>query len=107
VAEEIEHNAIAFAMLGAIDDGVLLRLAGNLLGLGATFGALMGGTALLLWQDEKLTHPVVRSELAEFFFGKYRIAARAARLFVEYARPGYDPGNADYSHLARGVLAPP
>lgn len=106
VAEEIEHNAVAFSILSAINDGKLLRLTGNLLGLGATLASLMGGVVMLLWQDGKLTQRTVLAELADFFFGKYQIARHAARLFVEYARPSYHPNDMDYSHLARQVLAP-
>lgn len=105
-AEEVEHTGVAFAMLQAIDDGQGLRLAGNVLGLTVIFGSLLAGTAVLLQQDGKLTDRKALSGLGEILFGKYRVVQDAARLFVEYCRPGYRPGDPEYVELARQVLAP-
>ena len=103
-AEEIEHKAVAYAMLQAIDDGYGLRMAGNVLGLMTILMFLLSGTALLLHQDGKLGDRRTRRELGEFFFTKYRAAGVLVKLFARYARPGYRPEDTDDSDLARRVL---
>jgi len=106
LAEEVEHNAVAFDILQAVAPGQALRMAGNLLALGVLYGSLVVGALLLLWQDRQLLQRSVWLELWRFFAGKYRIVQNAARLFVEYARPGYRPDPAHYSRLAQAVLNP-
>lgn len=106
-AEEIEHNAVAFALLQAIAPGRALRLAGSALALGLLQMTLIAGACLLLWQDRKLAERAALAELADFFVGKYRLVQDAVRLFFDYARADYHPNDTDYSDLARAVLAPP
>lgn len=103
-AEEIEHNAVAFEMLGAVDRRATVRFAGNVLGLGVIFGALFAGTVLLLWQDGKLLDRKALGELGQTLFGKYRIVPEAARLFVAYSRSTYSPDPPDHALLAQAVL---
>jgi len=105
-AEEVEHNAVAYEMLRTIDDGYGLRMAGSVLGISVMLGFMLSGTALLLHQDKKLGDRETRRELGEFFFTKYGVAREIVKLFKHYARRNYRPDDADYSDLARGVLAP-
>ena len=105
-AEEIEHNAVAYEMLRALDDGHGLRMVGNVLGLWITLGFVLSGMAVLLHQDGKLGDRATRTELRAFFFTRYGIARQIVKLFRHYARRDYRPGDADYSDLARGVLDP-
>jgi predicted metal-dependent hydrolase len=105
-AEEVEHNAVAFAMLCAIDDGYGLRMVGNVLGLSIVLGFMVSGAALLLHQDKKLGDRETARELGEFFFTKYGAARDIVKLFQHYSRRDYRPDDADYSGLARGVLEP-
>lgn len=105
-AEEVEHNAVAYEMLRAIDDGYALRMAGSVLALSVLLGFILGGTAMLLHQDKKLTERETARELWALFFGKYRLVPDIARLFRHYARRDYRPDDADYSGLARAVLDP-
>jgi hypothetical protein len=105
-AEEIEHNAVAYEMLRTIDDGYLLRMAGNVLAVSVLLGFMLSGMALLLHQDGKLFGRETARELVELWLTRYRLLPDIARLFVHYARPGYRPDDADYSDLAREVLSP-
>jgi predicted metal-dependent hydrolase len=106
-AEEIEHNAVAFALLQEIAPGKVLRVVGSALALGLLQATLVAGACLLLWQDRKLTERASLAELFDFFVGKYRVVQDAMRLFFDYARADYHPSDADFSDLARAVLSPP
>ena len=103
-AEEVEHNAVAWEMLRALDDSYPLRMAGNVLGLSVLLGFLLAGTTLLLHQDRKLTDPDVARELREVFFTRYRLARDIKGLFLHYARRDYRPDDTDHGPLARPVL---
>jgi len=105
-AEEVEHHAVAYALLRAIDDGYWLRMMGNVLGLLVMLGFMLIGTAFLLYQDRKLTDRETARELGEFFFTKYRVAGDIVRLLKDYSRRDYRPDDADQSDLARRVLDP-
>ncbi len=106
IAEEVEHNAIAYEMLREIDDGQALRMAGNFLGLLSLFGlALLGMTELLRQDGELFTRRTAR-ELLEIFVTKHRLLPDVVTLFKHYARPDYHPSDADYSPLAKAVLDP-
>jgi uncharacterized protein len=106
-AEEVEHNAVAYEMLRVIDDNYALHMTGNVLALSVVVGFILAGTALLLYQDGKLGDRETRRELREFFFTKYNAAGSLVRLFCQYARRDYRPGDVDYSESARAVLNPP
>lgn len=106
VAEEIEHNAVAYEMLRQIDDGQALRMAGNVLGLVTLFGLTLMGMAELLRQDGKLFTRETARELRDIFFTKHRLLPDVVELFKHYARRDYHPNDADYSPLARAVLDP-
>ena len=106
LAEEVEHNAVAFEILQAVAPGQALRLAGNLLALAVLYTSLLVGALLLLWQDRKLLQRSVWAELWRFFVGKYRVVQDAVGLFVEYASPAYRPDPIRYSRWARSVLSP-
>lgn len=107
IAEEVEHNAIAYEMLREIDDGQVLRMAGNLLGLVTLFGLSFAGMVELLRQDKQLFTRETARELRDIFFTKYRLLPDVVKLFKHYARADYHPNDADYSPLARAVLDPP
>jgi predicted metal-dependent hydrolase len=105
-AEEVEHNAVAYEMLCAIDSSYRLRMIGNVLGLAVILGFMLSGTALLLHQDGKLASRETVRELSKLLFTKYGLTWNIARLFLHYSRPSYRPDDEDYSDLAREVLDP-
>lgn len=105
-AEEVEHNAVAYEMLRAIDDGYGLRMAGSVLGLTTFLGLVLSGAALLLHQDGELFTRRTGREFMELFVTKHRFAVGLTRLFVHYARPSYHPNDVDYGPLAAEVVAP-
>lgn len=88
------------------DDGYALRQLGNVLGLAVILGSIVGGSALLLRQDQQLLRWRTFTDLGEFFFTKYAIAPKIFSMFLHYARPGYHPDDDDYSGLAKSVLNP-
>jgi predicted metal-dependent hydrolase len=106
LAEEVEHNAVAFDILQAVAPGQALRMAGNLLALVVLYSSLVVGALFLLWQDRRLLQRSVWAELGRFFVGKYRVVQNAAALFVEYARADYRPDPSRHSRLAQAVLSP-
>jgi uncharacterized protein len=105
-AEEVEHHAVAYDMLRALDSRYSLRMLGNVLVVPILVGFITGGAALLLHQDGKLAERETAKGFHEFFFTKYGIAPEIARLFRLYARRDYQRDHADYAHLAKAVLDP-
>lgn len=106
IAEEVEHNAVAYEMLRALDDRYVVRQAGNVLGLGIFLGLTLLGAAHLLRQDGALFSRSTAREAVEVLFTELRLIPDVAALFVHYLRPGYTPDDADYSHYIRPVLDP-
>lgn len=106
IAEEVEHNAVAYEMLRALNKGYVLRQTGNLLGLSVFLGLTLLGAAHLLRQDGELLSRRTGKEFIEDMFTKLRLVPDVAELFVHYLRPNYSPDDADYSHYIRPVLAP-
>lgn len=106
IAEEVEHNAVAYEMLRALDDRYLLRQAGNVLGLSVFLGLTLLGAAHLLRQDGELFSRATARELVADMFTELRLIPDVARLFVHYLRPGYTPDDADYSGYIKPFLAP-
>jgi hypothetical protein len=103
-AEELEHKSLAFELLRRTSRSVLLRLLGAVLGALVVVGFIAAGMVMLLRQDGVLGQRQTWGELGELFFGKNRMAARAASLFVEYFRPGFHPQQRDTTALAAEVL---
>ncbi|HEX8704693.1 MAG TPA: metal-dependent hydrolase [Myxococcaceae bacterium] len=103
-AEELEHKSLAFELLRRTSGSVLLRLLGAVLGALVVVGFIAAGMGLLLRQDGVLGQRRTWGDLRELLFGKNRMAARAASLFVEYFRPGFHPEQRDTTALAEEVL---
>jgi predicted metal-dependent hydrolase len=107
-AEEIEHKAVAFDVLQRMHPSYALRLLGlawaaSLLGLWWFLAARM-----LLRQDG-VTRAQVRDERARMTRVRGRRHAIWQHVFLrgilEYARPGFHPGNRDNRGLAEAYLA--
>ncbi len=106
-AEEIEHNAVLYDALVAIDRSYLLRMAGAVLGLAVLLGMLFSSSVALLHQDKKLFERATLREFVEVMFTRYGIVQRLVVLTLRYARPSFRPGQDDDAAFARAVLDPP
>lgn len=106
IAEEVEHNAVAYEMLRTLDDRYVIRQAGNALGLSVFLGLTLLGAAHLLRQDGALFSRATAKEFVQVMFTELRLIPDVAELFVHYLRPNYNPEDADYSQYIRPVLAP-
>lgn len=103
-AEEIEHKAVAFDVLKAVDDGYALRMAGMALATALLMGFWALGTTMLVRQEKLGWRETLR---------QLRTARKAnpimKRVFVrgirEYLRRDFHPWQNDNLEVARRALA--
>lgn len=103
-SEEIEHKAVAFDVLKAVDDGYALRMAGMVLATALLMGFWALGTTMLLRQEKIGWRETLR---------QMRSARKAnpvlSRVFVrgirEYLRRDFHPWQNDNLEVARRTLA--
>lgn len=108
-AEEIEHKAVAFDVLAAVDPRYSVRVAGLAVGLSQLLAWWMVASVMLAAQED-----LSREERAA-----WRAKARRARVdhgatdrvglfkraVIEYLRPSFHPDDRDDYHLAASYLA--
>jgi len=103
-AEEIEHKAVAFDVLAAVDDRYSLRMAGMVLATLTLIGFWGFGAALLLRQEKIGVRETIRQfrELRRHNPILKTVFLRGVR---EYLRRDFHPWDHDNLALARDYLA--
>ena len=103
-AEEIEHKAVAFDVLQAVDDRYSLRVAGMAMATLALIGFWITGSTMLLRQEKVGVREVFRQlrELRKVNPIGRTVFLRGIR---EYLRRDFHPWDHDNLTLARDYLA--
>ncbi len=108
-AEEIEHKAVAFDVLQAIDPRYSVRVAGLAIAASQLFGWWAVATAMLMAQEElspeerrRFRAEGERARLASEGHARRELFQRA---ILDYLRPSFHPDHRDDYHLARDYLA--
>ncbi|MBK8264716.1 MAG: metal-dependent hydrolase [Nannocystis sp.] len=104
-AEEIEHKAVAFDVLKAVDPRYSVRAAGMVMATITLLGFWALGTAMLLRQEPDLS---LREGLRQFVAmqRRYPVARRVfGRGIREYLRPSFHPWQNNNLAMARDYLA--
>ncbi len=103
-AEEIEHKAVAFDVLQAVDPSYKTRVLGHLIATTGLVAFWWSGAFYLMRQDKSLT-------LAELRRGRQQSHGRGelslrdiARSFVDYLKPDFHPWQVDDYHLAERLF---
>lgn len=104
-AEEIEHKAVAFDQLVAIDDSYALRIGSMNLAVAMLYAITFGHTFFMMWQDKSLFNWREWVTVADCFFGKHEIARKSVSKFLEYYKPGFHPWQNQNYHIAQAALA--
>ncbi len=104
-AEEMEHKAVAYEVLQAVDDSYLLRLVGMWLASLFLFVFSSMGIITLLWQDGKLLDINVAEEVWDLNLGEKALLPKAAKIFFEYFKPDFHPAAHDTTAIAQQGLA--
>ena len=103
-AEEIEHKAVAFDVLKAVDPRYSVRMGGLAIGTAVLVGFWLLGAAMLLAQERELSpRRLVRERIEARKRGNIGLGSIATAIF-EYARPGFHPNDKDNDGLARAYL---
>lgn len=103
-AEEIEHKAVAFDQLMAVDASYALRTGVMNVAVVLLYLVTYGNTLYMMLQDKSIFRPREWLNIADIFFGKHDLARKSILKFVEYYKPNFHPwDNANY-HLAVPVL---
>ena len=103
-AEEIEHKAVAFDVLRAVNPSYALRMAGLAYAtVSLTSFWILGATTLL--RQDGLTRRDVRRRLREMRDENPIVRNVFARGIREYMRRDFHPDDNDNYHLARAYLA--
>lgn len=100
-AEEIEHKAVAFDVLQAVDPRYRTRVLGFAIVSTVLAWGWFVGTRHLLKQDAG-PRPAMPSEARRRL---PRVALRVGRSLLDYLRPGFHPDQQDNRGIARDYLA--
>ncbi len=104
-AEEIEHKAVAYDQLLAIDDSYALRTGIMNMALVGFYLITFGNTLYFMAQDRSLFKPKEWLTIFDVFFGKYDLARKSFFKFLEYYKPDFHPWDNQNYHLAQKALA--
>lgn len=103
-AEELEHKAVAFDVLKAVDPRYTVRVAGLLL---ATLGFVtfwLAGTRMLIAQEGEATAARILGELRRAIARKQVGHGGLAKAFVKYLRPDFHPNDLATDDLSMNYL---
>ena len=103
-AEEIEHKAVAYDQLLAIDDSYVLRTGIMNVAVVGFYLITFGNTLYFMAQDKSLFNWREWLTIADVFFGKYNLAAMSDGKFLEYYKPDFHPWDNQNYHLAQPTL---
>jgi predicted metal-dependent hydrolase len=104
-AEEIEHKAVAYDQLLAIDDSYALRTGVMNVAVVGFYMVTLLNTLYFMAQDKSLYNPKEWSMMYDVFFGKYDLARKTFVKFLEYYKPDFHPWDNQNYHLAQPTLA--
>ncbi|MBS0618776.1 MAG: metal-dependent hydrolase [Spirochaetes bacterium] len=103
-AEEIEHKAVAYDQLLAIDDSYALRTGVMNIAVVLLYLVAFGNTFYMMAQDRSLFNPREWLTIYDTFFGKYELARKTFVKFLEYYKPDFHPWNNENYYLAQPTL---
>lgn len=104
-AEELDHKAVAFDALQAVDDSYLLRIEGMILATILLFGFSTAGVVTQMIQDRNIFNTKIWNEIGNFFFGKdFRMSEKSITAFIEYFDVNFHPDNKNNRYLAEAIL---
>lgn len=104
-AEEVEHKAVAYDQLLAIDDSYALRTGVMNVAVVGFYMVTLLNTLYFMAQDKSLFNMREWLTIADVFFGKYNLAAMSVEKFLEYYKPDFHPWDNQNYHLAQPTLA--
>lgn len=104
-AEEIEHKAVAYDQLLAIDDSYALRTGVMNAAVVGFYLVTLLNTLYFMAQDKSLFNPKEWLTMYDVFFGKYDLARKTFLKFLEYYKPDFHPWDNQNYHLAQPTLA--
>lgn len=103
-AEEIEHKAVAYDQLLAIDDSYALRTTVMNVAVVGFYLVTFGNTLYLMAQDRSIFNLKEWQTIVDVFFGKYDLARKTFVKFLEYYKPDFHPWDNQNYHLAEPAL---
>lgn len=105
-AEEIEHKAIPFDVLKAVDDSYALRISGMVLATIGLWSYLAIGTTMLTKQDTDVKLSEIPKSFITFIT-KFRehTGKTISEQFGQYFKKDFHPDQIDNYHLAEELLA--
>lgn len=89
--EELEHRAVAFDVLRAVDDSYPLRLAGFAFATGLLVWVPLVGTAMFAVADRTPRSHARRESRTGLRRMSVRLARRMSRQLADYVTPGFHP----------------
>jgi predicted metal-dependent hydrolase len=105
-AEEIEHKAIPFDVLKAVDGSYTLRIGGMVIATIALWSYLGLGTIMLTIQDKDIDKKELPKYLGVFFTRlKDDFGGALSSQFAQYFEKDFHPDQIDNYHLAAELLA--
>jgi len=104
-AEEIEHKAVAYDQLLAVDDRYVLRTGMMNAAVVLLYSITFGHVFYMMWQDKSLFNWREWVTVYDGFFGKHDVAKKTLLKFFEYYKPDFHPWQNENYHLAQAALA--
>ena len=105
-AEEIEHKAIPFDVLKAVDDNYALRVGGMAIATWGLWTFVILGTAMLTAQDKDVKAIDIPGHIFSFIT-KFRenVGSTISEQFGQYFQKDFHPDQIENYHLAEELLA--